>query len=77
MQTGFPPQINKSAAVQDEFHYHICMLSRWLDHELGVWGLYVRKYNVKLQPVSGEARIDLIITDLALYIDRVIYQKRH
>lgn len=57
--------------AQDELHYHVCMISRLLDRMLGVSGCYVSKYNVKLQPVPGEARIDLIITDLALYIDRV------
>lgn len=58
--------------AQDEFHYHVCMLSRLLDRALGVSGCYISKYNVKLQPIPGHSRIDLIITDLALYIDRVI-----
>jgi hypothetical protein len=62
--------------VQDELHYHVCMLSRLLDRELGVSGLYISKYNVKLHPVAGEARIDLVITDLALYIDRVRHPGR-
>ena len=57
--------------VQDEFHYHVCMLSRLLDRELDVSGLYIGKYNAKLAPVSRERRIDLTITDLAVYIDRV------
>lgn len=59
--------------VQDEFHYHVCMLSRLLDRELGVSGLYIAKYNVKLEPVRGRPQIDLIVTDVALYIDRVRY----
>jgi len=59
--------------AQDEFHYHICMLSRLLDRWLGVSGCYISRYNVKLRPVLNQPRIDLIITDLALYIDRVIY----
>lgn len=56
---------------QDELHYHTCMLSRRLDAELGVSGLYISKYNVKLQPVALD-RIDLIVTDLALYMERVV-----
>ena len=59
--------------AQDEFHYHVCMLSRLLDRSLGVSGCYISKYNVKLRPLPGHSRIDLIITDLALYIDRVTY----
>jgi hypothetical protein len=55
---------------QDELHYHVCMLSRLLDRELGVSGLYISKYNVKLQP-TAPGRLDLIVTDLALYIERV------
>jgi hypothetical protein len=57
--------------VQDEFHYHVCMLSRLLDRELGVGGLYIGKYNAKLAPVADG--IDLTITDLAVYIDRIDY----
>ena len=57
--------------AQDEFNYHVCMLSRLLDRSLGVSGCYISKYNVKLRPVSDQSQIDLIITDLALYIDRV------
>jgi hypothetical protein len=57
--------------AQDELHYHVCILSRLLDRWLGVSGCYISKYNVKLRPVSDQAQIDLIITDLALYIDRV------
>jgi hypothetical protein len=59
--------------VQDEFHYHVCMLSRLLDRELSVSGLYIGKYNVKLQPVDGQPRIALIVTDIAVYIDRIRY----
>jgi hypothetical protein len=59
--------------VQDEFHYHVCMLSRHLDRKLGVSGLYISKYNVKLLPVPGERQIDMVVTDIALYIDRVEY----
>ncbi|MDQ3933290.1 MAG: arginine--tRNA ligase [Actinomycetota bacterium] len=59
--------------VQDEFHYHLCMLSRLLDRELGVGGLYIGKYNAKLRPVEGKPRIDLIITDISVYIDRIEY----
>jgi hypothetical protein len=62
--------------AQDEFIYHVCMLSRRLDRELGVSGLYISKYNVKLRPSSGAPRIDLIVTDLALYIDRVTERRR-
>jgi hypothetical protein len=60
--------------AQDEFHYHSCMLSRFFDRVLGVFGCYISKYNIKLQPVPRESRINLIITDLALYIDRVAYE---
>jgi hypothetical protein len=62
--------------AQDEFHYHTCMLSRFFDRVLGVFGCYISKYNIKLQPVPVESRINLIITDLALYIDRVVYEPR-
>jgi hypothetical protein len=57
--------------AQDELHYHVCMISRLLDEALGSAGLYISKYNVKLQPTSDRARIDLIVTDVALYIERV------
>jgi len=56
---------------QDEFHYHVCMISRLLDRTLGCEGLYISKYNVKLLPGSQGARIRLVVTDLALYIERV------
>jgi len=59
--------------AQDEFHYYIFMLSRLLDRWLGVFCCYISRYNVKLRPVLNQPRIDLIITDIALYIDRVIY----
>lgn len=62
--------------AQDEFHYHVCMLSRLLDKALGVSGCYISKYNVKLRPIPGQPRIDLIITDLALYIDRVTWDNQ-
>jgi hypothetical protein len=62
--------------VQDEFHYHLCMLSRLLDRELGVNGLYIGKYNAKVLPVLGEPRINLVITDIAVYIDRVEFPGR-
>lgn len=56
---------------QDEIHYHVCMISRRLDQLLGTNGLYISKYNVKLQPTLDPGHINLIITDTALYIDRV------
>lgn len=56
---------------QDELHYHVCMISRMLDRALGCTGLYISKYNVKLLPDPERARIRLVITDLALYIERV------
>lgn len=59
--------------VQDEFHYHLCMLSRSLDRELGVRGLYIGKYNAKLAPAPAGRGIDLTITDIAVYIDRIDY----
>lgn len=62
--------------AQDEFHYHVCMLSRLLDKALGVSGCYISKYNVKLQPIPAQSRIEMIITDLALYIDRVTYSQK-
>jgi hypothetical protein len=61
--------------VQDEVHYHVCMLSRLLDRELGVSGLYIGKYNAKLRPVPGEPRIEIVVTDLAVYIDRVEWRE--
>jgi hypothetical protein len=57
--------------AQDELHYHVCMISRLLDEALGTAGLYISKYNVKLKPTPDRARIDLIVTDVALYIERV------
>jgi hypothetical protein len=59
--------------VQDEFHYHVAMLSRRLDHELGVSGLYIGKYNAKLAPGPQPRSIAVTITDLAVYIDRIDY----
>lgn len=58
--------------AQDELHYHTAMLSHWLDGALGVSGLYISKYNIKLHPGARD-RIDLIVTDLALYIERVAH----
>jgi hypothetical protein len=52
------------------------MLSRLLDRALGVAGLYIGKYNAKLAPVPGERRIDMTITDLAVYLDRIVYGDR-
>lgn len=57
--------------AQDELHYHTCMISRIFDQALGANGLYISKYNIKLEPTANPARINLIITDLALYIERV------
>lgn len=57
--------------VQDEFHYHLAMLSRLLDETLHVRGLYIGKYNAKLAPGPDACSIVMTITDLAVYIDRI------
>jgi hypothetical protein len=62
--------------AQDELHYHVCMISRLLGEALGSAGIYISKYNVKLQPTSDRARINLTITDVALYIERVTVDPR-
>lgn len=62
--------------VQDEFIYHVSILSRLLDRELGVFGVYIGKYNAKLVPHDAEPRITLVITDIAVYIDRLKYERR-
>ncbi len=59
--------------VGDEIHYHLATLSRRLDEVLGVSGLYISKYNAKLRPRTDSPGFDMIITDVALYIDRVRY----
>lgn len=59
--------------VQDEFHYHMAMLSRRLDNVLGVSGLYIGKYNAKLAPGPQPRSIAVTVTDLAVYIDRIDY----
>ena len=59
--------------VQDEFHYHVSMLSRFFGGRLSVDNLYISPYNVKVLPaVDG---YELVVTDLALYIDRLPYQR--
>jgi hypothetical protein len=63
--------------AQDELHYHVCMISRMLDRALNSRGLYISKYNVKLQPTPDAARVELIVTDIALYIERVEYDVKH
>ena len=57
--------------VQDEFHYHADIVSRLLDRELGVFGLYIGKYNVKILPDLAGQRLTLLVTDLAVYLDRL------
>lgn len=57
--------------VQDEFHYHTDIVSRLLDRELGVIGLYIGKYNVKILPDLAGQKLTLLVTDLAVYIDRL------
>lgn len=59
--------------VRDEIHYHLAMLSHRLDEVLGVSGLYISKYNAKLRPRTASPGLDMIVTDVALYIDRVRY----
>ena len=59
--------------VQDEFHYHTDIVSRLLDRELGVFGLYIGKYNVKILPDLAGQRLTLLVTDLAVYIDRLCW----
>jgi hypothetical protein len=58
--------------LRDEFEFHISMVSRLLDFHLGAFGLYIGKYNVKLRPNLIEKSITLIVTDIAVYIPRVI-----
>ena len=57
--------------VRDEIHYHLTMLSHRLDELLGVSGLYISKYNAKLRPHRERPGFEMIVTDIALYIDRV------
>jgi hypothetical protein len=57
--------------LRDEFEYHLCMLSRLLDYNLGAFGLYIGKYNVKLRRESDSA-LALVVTDVAVYIPRVV-----
>jgi len=57
--------------LKEELEYHVAQLSSVLCAELGVSGLYVGLPNVKLQAGAGERRIDLILTDVALFVDRV------
>ena len=57
--------------VRDEFEFHTSMLSRLLDFELGTFGLYIGKYNVKIVPNLERGRITLAVTDIAVYIPRV------
>ena len=58
--------------LRDEFEYHLCMLSRILDFHLGTFGLYIGKYNVKLQPDLAGKRLTLVVTDVAVYLSRVV-----
>ncbi len=57
--------------VQDEFLYHVDMLSRQLDRGLGVSGIYIGKYNTKIIPDLQRNHLILLITDLSVYIDRL------
>jgi len=59
--------------VQDQFHYCLAVLDRSLDRALHVSGLFIGKYNAKLRVSPRKKHILLVITDLALYIDRVAY----
>jgi hypothetical protein len=59
--------------VRDEIHYHLAMLSHRLDALLGVSGLYISKYNAKLRPHGERPGLEMIVTDIALYIDRLRY----
>lgn len=60
-----------SALVHEELEYHLDMLSRRLDRELGVSGLHVGKPNVKLMPGGQPRTIELVLTDVAVFIERV------
>ncbi|HEX7955378.1 MAG TPA: hypothetical protein VF508_00405 [Pyrinomonadaceae bacterium] len=57
--------------VQDEFHYHVDIISRLLDRELGVFGVYIGKYNAKILPDLDARRLTLLVTDLAVYLERL------
>jgi len=52
-------------------HGGVCMLSRRFGRELGISGYYISSNNVKLEPVPGGERINLILTDIALHVDRL------
>jgi hypothetical protein len=58
--------------LRDEFEFHLCMLSRMLDFHLNSFGLYIGKYNVKLLPALAIRSITLMVTDVAVYLPRVI-----
>ena len=62
--------------VQDEFHYHTDIVSRLLDRELAVFGVYIGKYNVKILPDLAGRKLTLLVTDLAVYIERLCWDGR-
>jgi hypothetical protein len=62
--------------VQDEFHYHTDIVSRLLDAELGVFGIYIGKYNIKLLPDLQDRTLTLVVTDLAVYIERLCLDRQ-
>jgi hypothetical protein len=63
--------------LRDEFEYHLCMFSRILDFHLGTFGLYIGKYNVKPRPDLSSRNLTLIVTDVAVYLSRVVHSKNY
>ena len=59
----------------DEFLYHIDILSRILDQHFGTFGIYIGKYNTKINLNLEETQITFVITDLSVYIDRLRYEQ--
>jgi hypothetical protein len=63
--------------LRDNFEYHLCMLSRMLDYHLGTFGLYIGKYNVKPEPDHKRKHLTLLVTDVAVYLPRVVYSDNY
>lgn len=56
--------------TKDLFLYHVDIISRRLDTQLGVFGSYIGKYNTKILPNLETREMTFLVTDLAVYMER-------
>jgi hypothetical protein len=63
----------RPSRLYDEFLFAVDLLSRRIDAQFGHNGHYIGKYNAKVVPDISAGQITLLITDTAVYIDRVAF----